>query len=187
MADYAFAKAATWDDVYWVHWHWVQDYNAEDHWAHRTRDDGRHSPREVLGDLVLLRYAPDVLHRIFHTTRFPRQVDAAGYVQFRHWRIYGEYGLAGQDAVVWLYGETLTVTYGDTPLAQYRVSYQPDAGRLRTITEPQVFDTIYHSAQLPLWDLDDAQWLKVLRVPPTQRHRRSQPSAWQPLLPRIAG
>jgi hypothetical protein len=171
MADYEFAKATTWDEVYWVHRQWVQDYNAEDHWAHRTRDDGRHSPRAVLGDLVLLRYAPDVIHRIFHTTRFTRQVDAAGYVQFRHWRIYGEYGLAGQAAVVWLYQETLTVTYGDTPLAQYRVSYQPDALRLRTVTEPQLFDTIYRTAQLNLWDLDDDQWLKIMRVPSVPRRK----------------
>ncbi len=177
MADYEFAKATTWDEVYWVHRQWVLDYNAEDHWAHRQRADGRHSPREVLGDLVILRYAPDVLHRIFHTTRFTRQVDAAGYVQVRHWRIYGEYGLAGQVVVVWLYHETLTVTYGDMPLAQYRVSYQPDAKHLRAVAEPQLFDTIYHSSQLPLWALDDAQWLKAIRVPPPQRHRRSRSPA----------
>lgn len=119
MANYAFTKATTWDDIYWV-----LDYNAEDHWAHHTRDAGRHNPHEVLGEVVLLLYAPDVLytpdvlHRIFHTTRFTCQVDTAGYVQFRHWRMYGEYGVAGQAAVIWLYQETLTVTIGDTPLAQ---------------------------------------------------------------------
>jgi transposase len=145
MADYEFVKATTWDEVYWVHWQWVQDYNAEDHWAHRTRPDGRHSPREVLGDLVLLRYTPDVLHRIFHTTRFTRHVDAAGYVQFRHWRIYGEYGVAGQDAVVWLYQETLTVTYGDTPLAR-NFSYYVEYTGLSRLTYCCCTNTCFHGA-----------------------------------------
>jgi transposase InsO family protein len=165
MADYEFAKTTTWDDVYWVHRQWVQDYNAEDHWAHRTRADGRHSPEAVLGKLRLDPYAPDVLHRIFHTTRFHRRVDAQGYVQFRQWRVYGEYGLAGQVAAVWLYADTLTIVFEDTTLAQYRVSYQPDALHLRTVTEPQLFETIYRSAQLELWSLSDDQWLKVLHVP----------------------
>ena len=118
MADYEFAKATTWDDVYWVHRQWTLDYNAEDHWAHRTRTDGRHSPEVVLGKLHLDPYPPDVLHRIFHTTRFRRHLDTLGYLRFRHWRIYAEYGLAGQTAVLWLYGDTLTIVFDDTALAQ---------------------------------------------------------------------
>ena len=154
MADYHFAHATTWDDVYWVHHQWVRDYNVEDYWAHRTRQDGRHSPEAVLGRLQLDPCPPDVLHRIFHTTRFTHRVDAHGDVQFRQWRICSEYGLAVHQVAVWLYGDTLTLVVDDTALAQYRVSYQPNALHLRTVTEPQLFDTIYRSAQLAPWTLD---------------------------------
>ncbi len=137
-----------------MHHQWVHDYNAEEHWAHRTREDGRRSPEDVLGKLVLLRYDRNELHQIFYTTRFMRRVDQHGYVHFRQWRIYGEYGIARQRAVVWLYGETLTVVFNDTPLAQYRVTYQPDLVHLRTVQEPHLFDTIYRSAPRVLWHLD---------------------------------
>jgi hypothetical protein len=186
MADYEFAKATTWDDVYWVHRQWTLDYNAEDHWAHRTRQDSRRSPEAVLGKLHLDPYPPDVLHRIFHTTRFRRQLDTLGYLRFRHWRIYAEYGLAGQVALVWLYGDTLTVVFDDTALAQYRVSYQPDAKHLRTVMEPQLFATIYQSTQLPLWTLSEDEWLKVLRIPRVPYRRQRTPLAWQPPLPLTA-
>lgn len=86
--------------------------------------------------------------------------------------MYGEPGLPGQAAVVWLYGETLTVAFGDTPLAQYRVQYQPDLRQLRTVDEPRVFDTPYRSPQLPLWDVREDEWLKVQRLPRRPRPQR---------------
>jgi hypothetical protein len=125
MADYHFAQATTWSEVQAVHDRWVADFNFQAHWAHRQRDDGRHSPAEVLGWVHGRVYTPADLHRTFYTTRFGRRLDRHGYVRFRNWRMYGEPGLPGQAAVVWLYGETLTVTFHDTPLAQYRVQAPP--------------------------------------------------------------
>lgn len=126
-----------------------------------------------------------MLHRIFHTTRFTRRVDAAGYVQFRQWRIYSEYGLAAHQVAVWLYGDTLTLVFDDTALAQYRVRYQPDAKHLRTVMEPQLFDTIYRSAQLALWTFRDDEWLKVLPVHRALRQRQPAVRAWQLPFPRF--
>jgi putative transposase len=115
------------------------------------------------------------LHRVFYATRFGRTLDRAGYVRFRHWRLYGEAGLAGDRAAVWLYGEHLTVEFADEPLAQYRVIYQPDKRHLKAVTEPQLFETPHRSPQLPLWTLGEGDWLQVLRVPAyaprTQRRR----------------
>lgn len=66
------------------------------------------------------------LHRIFYTTRFGRTLDRLGYDRFRHWRLYGEQGLANTSVAVWLFGEYLTVEVADEPLAQYHVHYAPD-------------------------------------------------------------
>ncbi len=114
MADWHFAQAEGWQELQAAHEQWVGDFNFQHHWAHRHREDGRHTPAEVLGWVHGRVYAPEDLHRKFCTTRFGRRLDQAGYVRFRHWRVYGEQGLPGQAAAVWLYGETLTIAFEDT-------------------------------------------------------------------------
>jgi hypothetical protein len=51
MADHRFAEAETWTELVAAHDRFVEDYNAQAHWAHRERADGRRSPSEVLGFL----------------------------------------------------------------------------------------------------------------------------------------
>ncbi len=191
MANWDFAKATTWAKLLAVHDQWVVDYNYQRHWAHQQRADDRRSPRDVLGWVSGREIAPEELHRIFYRTRFGRVLDKLGYVRFRHWRVYGERGLAGDHAAVWLYGETLTIAFADEPLARYRVRYQPDKQQLRTVEEPYLFETPYRAAQLPLWEWNETEWLKMLPVAPyTTRRRRSAGPEQQPLftdiLPREA-
>src|SRR5215213_6947689 len=85
------------------------------------------------------------LHRIFYATRFGRTLNRFGYVRFRHWRLYGERGLAGEQAVVWLYREQLTVAFADEALAHYQVRYQPDDRQLASVSAAEVFETPYRS------------------------------------------
>jgi len=181
MADWHFAQASTWPDLLAAHDRWVVDFNYQVHWAHREREDGRHSPAEVLGWVSGRQVTPEELHRIFYTMRFGRRLNRAGYVHFRHWRLYGERGLAGDTVAVWLSGEQLTIAFADEPLAQYRVTYQPDQRHLATITEQQLFETAYQSPQLPLWELSDGEWLSVIRVPPYAPRRRSTAAAFRQL------
>ena len=183
MADWHVAKATTWPELLAAHDRWVVDFNDQVHWAHRERQDGRHSPAEVLGWVHGRQVPSDGLHRIFYATRFGRRLDRAGYVRFRHWRVYGERGLAGDAAVVWLYGETLRVSFADEPLAQYMVSYQPDRRHLASVTELERFETPYHSPQPALWDLAADDWLRVVKLAPyAARRRRSDGHALQPRL-----
>lgn len=46
-----------------------------------------------------------------------------------------ERGLPREAVAVWLYGETLTVTFADESLAQYRVTYQFDQRHLASVSE----------------------------------------------------
>lgn len=112
---------------------------------HRERQDGRQSPAEVLGWVSGVLRPPDQLDRIFYATRFGRRLDRAGYVRFRHWRLYGEMGLARRRAVVWLYKETLTIEFAEEPLSQFTVDYQPDRRHLRQVRHPRRFETRYQS------------------------------------------
>ena len=102
MADWHFARARSWPELVATHDRWVEDYNAQPHWAHRGREDGRRSPSEVLGFVSGVRYRSEDLERAFFSSRFSRRLDAFGYVRFRHWRVYGEEGLAKEEAALWL-------------------------------------------------------------------------------------
>jgi len=166
MADWDFAKATGWAELLAVHDQWVGDYNYQVHWAHQERTAGRLTPRDVLGWVNGREVTPEELHRLFYRTRFGRKLDRMGSVRFRHWRVYGEHGLATEHAAVWLYAETLTIEFADEPLAQYRVRYQPDKAHLLVVEDPVLFETPYRSAQVPLWEMSDAEWLKVVRRPP---------------------
>ena len=173
MADWHVAQAKTWTELVATHDRFVADYNYQLHWAHRERQDDRHSPAEVLGWVQGTQREPAELHRTFYATRFGRTLDRVGYVRFRHWRLYGEYGVAGRQAAVWLYGETLLLEFSDEPLAQYSVTYESDGRHLKDVQPRQLFETQYRSPQLALWELGDGDWLKVLRVlQPISRQKR---------------
>ncbi len=165
MADWDFAKATTWAELLAVHDQWVADFNYQIHWAHRQREDGRRSPAELLGWVSGRQWTPEELHRVFYTTRFGRTLDRTGYVRFRHWRLYGEQGLPGKQVAVWLYRENLTVAFVDEPLAEYRVTYQPDRHRLKAVTDAEIFETPFRSPQLRLFASSETEWLTILRVP----------------------
>ncbi len=182
MADWHFAKAMTWAELLAVHDQWVVDYNYQVHWAHRERADDRRSPVEVLGWVGGRQVTPEGLHRLFYRTRFGRTLDRMGYLRFRHWRVYGEQGLARDRAAVWLYGETLTIEFADEPLAQYRVRYQSDKMHLRAVEEPKIFETAYRSPQLALWALNDTEWLKVIRRPDYAPRKPRREQVEQPAL-----
>lgn len=176
MGDFHFARARTWEEMRVEHDRWVADYNYQPHQAHRHREDNRHSPAEVLGWVHGKDWEPTQLDRIFYSTRFQRRLNKHGYLRFRHWRLYGELGVARRQANVWLSKEHLTVEYGDEPLAQYAVQYQPDDKHLRAIGEPHRFETNYRTPQLDLWHSEAVEWHLVTRLPdyaPRTRKRKA--------------
>ncbi len=179
MADWDFARATTWEELVAVHDWWVVEYNYQSHAAHQKRADGRRGPAEVLGWVCGRQFEPRILDRVFRHSRYGRKLDRLGYVRFRNFRVYGERGLTGERAAVWLYGENLTLEYGDEPLARYKVAYQPDKRRLLEVTEPRLYDTPYRSPQPPLWEMGDGDWLKVLRVPEYALRKRGRVAAVQ--------
>jgi hypothetical protein len=135
----------------------------------------------VLGWVTGTVYDEAELRRLF-TVRFRRRLDRQGYVRSRHWRIYGERGLAGDEGAVWLYGENLTVHFAEEPLAQYKVAYASDGKRLRRVSDPRLFETPFQSPQLFLWEYGLADWHLVLRLPEYAPRRRVGNLAVQPSL-----
>lgn len=111
--------------------------------------------------------------RAFFSERSTRVLDALAYVTLMRWRLYGEEGLAGKRADLWLLENTLTVEHAGEPLSAYEVSYDAaggrgGAGRLLEVRKPTLFETPFAAAQPRLFGLaetlGDGGWLKTLRL-----------------------
>lgn len=100
MADWHFQKAESWAELAEAHDRFVKDYNAQPHFAHQRRQDGRRSPREVLSWVTGMRFHKEDLERAFFSERHSRVLDGLGYVTLMRWRLYAEEGLAGKEAEV---------------------------------------------------------------------------------------
>jgi putative transposase len=168
LADHHFQRAQSWSELVEAHARWLADYNAQKHWAHRERADGRRSPEEVLGWLAGVRYRDEDLERAFFSTRFTRKLDTLGYARFRHWRLYAEEALAGREAAVWLEPRTLTMEYAGEALSRYEVRRSPDGAELHGVGKATMFETSIVVHQPKLFDLaaslGEDGWLKAIRM-----------------------
>jgi hypothetical protein len=99
-------------------------------------------------------------------------------VKFKHWRFYGERGLAGEDVSVWVYEGNLKVEYQATALSLYELSIEKDTGKIAEVTNARRLETHFRSPQLDLWQLSDTEWLLALRRPePVVRKKPSKITA----------
>jgi putative transposase len=166
LADHAFSHARTWLEIQQAHQTWWHNYNAEHHYAHRERQDGRHSPLEVLRGMLGRTIPEEVLSRALYATQFTRQIDKHGYVRFKHWKFFGENGLpAGEEVSVWVYEDTLKVEHQATTLSLYSVRLSPDQRQITEVKHARRLQTHFRSPQLDLWQLSDNEWLLALRRP----------------------
>lgn len=184
MADWHFAKAEDWPELALAHERFVEDYNAQAHFAHRQRDDGRRSPAEVLGFASGVRHREEELGRAFFSARFVRVLDALGYARFRHWKVYGGEALAGREAALWLAAESLTVEHAGEPLSRYEVWVEPKTGKLRSVGRARIFGSSYgrDRPQRRLFALDEVGWLKVLKLDDYAPRRPRRPEMLQQAL-----
>jgi transposase len=164
MADFYFSRAESWQELVAVHDSWVEAYNHQSHWAHRERKDARRATLEVLEWMSGRRDGPEKLERAFFSTRFARRLDSRGYARFRYWLVYGHEGLAKREAALWLSKENLTIEYEGQLLSRYEVSYIPGSERLREVKSQTLFETPYVLPQGRLFELEETEWLKALKL-----------------------
>jgi hypothetical protein len=80
LADYYLNKAPTLDEMKKAHRKFIRDYNCQIHFAHRERQDGRHSPQDVLRGVLARTLPAPTLARIFFAAEFSRHLDRSGYI-----------------------------------------------------------------------------------------------------------
>jgi len=178
MADYAFAQVASWPELRAVHDQWVTDFNWQDHWAHRQRQDGRHAPAEVLGFVHGRVWTSVELDRAFRF-RSGRTIDRHRYVRYANWRLYGERALVGQPDVVWRCGDNVLIEHQDIPLTQFTVDVVADTRLIRAVKEARQFETPFVSPQPFLPDLGDVEWLLAVRMRRSVRRRQREVTGTQ--------
>ncbi|MBA2598969.1 MAG: hypothetical protein H0V00_20290 [Chloroflexia bacterium] len=122
------------------------------------------------------------MDRLFRL-RATRRLNACGCIRFRHWRLYGERGLAGARAAVWVWDETLTIEHASETLAQYRVAVEADGRRLRDVVDPRFFATGHASPQPFLAPLDETEWHPAQRAAPYRPRRTPVETGHQTPLP----
>ncbi len=165
LADHAFSNARTWSEIQQAHQTWWHNYNSEHHYAHRERQDGRHSPTEVLRGMLGLTFPEEVLSRALYATQFTRHLDRHGYLKFKHWKFFGENGLAGEEVSVWVYEDTLKVEHQATTLSLYSVRLSSNQRQITSVTNARRLETHFRSPQLDLWQISETEWLLALRRP----------------------
>jgi transposase InsO family protein len=195
MADWHFSRAESWAELVEAHDRFVSDYNAQSHFAHREREDGRRSPKEVLSWVSGIRFHPRDLKRAFFSERHTRVLDDLGYATLMRWRLYAEEALAGEDADLWLLENTLTVEHAGEPLSAYEVAYDAPqgrrggSGRLLEVKKATLFETHFAPGQMRLFGLAETLgedgWLKALRLEEyaARRRPRRPPALQQALFP----
>jgi putative transposase len=187
LADFHFERSESWEELVGEHDLWLERHNTQRHRAHEDREDGRRSPSEVLGALMVVRHHPVDLSRAFFSTRFVRRLDALGYARIKHWRVYAEEGLAKCEVALWLGDDGLAVEYAGQTLSLYDVSLS-GAMKLEDVANPRLFATRHHSPQLKLFALEEALgeggWLKAVKLEEyAVRSRRSPIALQQALFP----
>lgn len=175
LADHAFSNARTWPEMQQAHQTWWTNYNIEHHYAHRDRQDGRHSPTDVLRGVLGRTYPPEVLSRVLYASQFTRHLDRNGYVRFRNWRFFGENGLAGAEVSVWVYEGSLKIEYQANTLALYSLAFEANHQQIADVKHARRIETHFRSPQLDLWHVSDTEWLLALRRPePAPRKKRNR-------------
>lgn len=112
------------------------------------------------------------LHQLFGAVQFLRTVNRYGFVSVQRFYIYAEQGLSRQRVAIWIYEGELRLEYQETLLARYRCAYDQRQRRLRDVSHPTVYPTVFASPQLELLELDETQWLKVQQRAAQHRMRR---------------
>jgi transposase InsO family protein len=172
LADSQFEKATTLKEIQQLHAAFIETFNTTRHWAHQKRADGRRTPAEVLGWIRGRTVDPEYLRHLFGQVQFQRTVNRFGFVSVQRFYIYAENGLSRQRVSILIYEGQLRIEYRQTLLAHYRCAYDARQRRLREVSDPTVYATVFASPQLELIELDDAQWMKVHLRSPQLRTRR---------------
>jgi len=174
LADAKFEEATSLEEIQEQHAAFIQLFNTTNHWAHRDRFDGCTTPVAVLGWQKGRKVDLSQLRNAFRQLQFPRTINRHGSVSVQRFYIYAERGLAKRRVAVWIYEDRLHIEYRQQMLAGYACRLDRRSHTLKSVTKPNLYRSLHADPQIELFELDDEQWLKILRRPPYAPRKTAQ-------------
>jgi transposase len=147
----------------------IRDHNRLPHWAHRQRNDEKHSPLAVLGEARGARIEPADLQRAFGQRYCQRMTDARGFVKIGRWKIYVEDGLPRTPVQLSYWDGRLRAEYQSRLLTEYQCKWSKQSARPTAISHPQYRVHPFQSRQVPLFD---PLWVRDPIEPESQKAQR---------------
>ena len=152
MGEYYWERCQSVEAAVEFHRDLIRDHNRLPHWAHRQRNDEKHSPLAVLGEARGARIKPADLQRAFGQRYCQRMTDAHGFVRIGRWKIYIEEGLPRTPVQLSCWDGKLRVEYESLLLTEYQCKWSKQSARPTVISHPQYHVHPFHSKQMALFD-----------------------------------
>ncbi len=153
MGEYLWEKCSCVQQAVEIHRQLIMDHNRLPHFAHRFREDQKHSPLQVLAQARGREISPADLHRAFSRMSWNRKIDQRGFIRLNRWKIYVEQALPKQNVQVTYWDGKLRAEYHSHFLAQYNCKWNSTLNRPKSISKPSFFDSPFQSTQLELFDV----------------------------------
>jgi transposase/transposase InsO family protein len=152
LGEYRWERCKTIEAAQEFHRELIRDYNRLPHWAHRRRNDGKHSPLAVLGDARGKQVESADLERAFAQRYCQRLTDTRGFVRIGRWRIYIEDGLPRTPVQLSFWNGKLRAEYQSQILTEYQCKWRERSARPAAILQPVHHAHPFQSKQMPLFD-----------------------------------
>lgn len=172
VGEYLWEQCSTVEQAIEIHRQLIMDHNRLPHFAHRFRQDQKHSPLQVLAQAQGREISPANLHRAFSRMSWNRKVDEREFVRVNRWKVYIERGLPKEDVQVTYWDGKLRAEYKSHFLAEYNCKWDSTKNRPKSITNPLLFDTPFQSTQMELFDIGrDLSPIQINEsILPTKKH-----------------
>jgi hypothetical protein len=169
LGEYRWERCKTIETAQEFHRELIRDYNRLPHWAHRRRNDGKHSPLAVLGDARGKQVESADLERAFAQRYCQRLTDARGFVRIGRWRIYIEDGLPRTPVQLSFWAGKLRAEYQSQVLTEYQCKWGERSARPTAISQPVHHAHPFQSKQMMLFD---PLWMRDPIEPESQKAQR---------------
>jgi transposase len=152
LGEYRWERCKTIEAAQEFHRDLIRDYNRLPHWAHRRRNDGKHSPLAVLDDARGKQVESTDLERAFGQRYCQRMTNARGFVRVGRWKIYVEEGLPRAPVQLSYWNGKLRAEHQSQLLVEYQCKWGEKSARPTAISQPLHHAHPFQSRQMPLFD-----------------------------------
>lgn len=177
LGEYYWERCKTIEEAVEFHRELIRDHNRLPHWAHRRRQDGKHSPLAVLGQARGQQVEPAELQWAFGQRYCQRLTDARGFVKLGRWKIYVEEGLPRTPVQLSYWDGKLRAEYQAQILTEYQCKWGEKSARPSIISPPLHHAHPFQSKQQVLFD---PLWLRYPVDLATKSFQRAEKKPVEP-------